>query len=95
MNRLPVVPWTLSAGMLLAPFSASAEPHPGKVLHDKANCMKCHAEKPYNPQKTTSYPKLVKAVQFCNDNLNTGYWEDEVEQIADYLNSQYYKFEKP
>jgi hypothetical protein len=56
--------------------------------------MKCHAAKPYDPNKTTSWPKLVKTVQFCNDNLNSGLFEDEVEELADYLNQEYYKYEK-
>ncbi|BBP45914.1 hypothetical protein THMIRHAS_12870 [Thiosulfatimonas sediminis] len=74
--------------------SAMAE-HPGKAFHDSANCMKCHTDKPYSPQKTPTYEKLVKAVSFCNDNLNTGMFEDEVEQLADYLNQAYYKHPKP
>ncbi|CAN8139871.1 hypothetical protein J3998_03450 [Thiomicrorhabdus sp. 6S2-11] len=68
---------------------------PGKVLHDDANCMKCHTDNPYSTKKTPTYPKLVKAVQFCNDNLNAGWFEDEVEQVADYLNQTYYKHPKP
>lgn len=74
--------------------SASAEPHPGKALHESGECMKCHTAKPYNPQKTDSYAKLVKTVQFCNDNLNAGMFEDEVEQLADYLNNTYYHHSK-
>jgi len=70
------------------------EPHPGKALHEASNCLKCHASKPYNPEKTDSFPKLVKSVQFCNDNLNTGLFEDEVEQLADYLNDTYYHHPK-
>jgi len=84
----------LIAGGLTVSFQATAEVHPGQVLHNDADCMKCHASKPYNPEKTTSWPKLVKTVQFCNDNLNAGMFEDEVEQLADYLNNTYYKFEK-
>lgn len=77
-----------------ATTSAMAE-HPGKVLHDDANCMKCHTDKPYSTQKSPTYEKLVKAVTFCNDNLNAGWFEDEVEQVADYLNQEFYKHPKP
>ena len=84
---------TLAGMALLFSQTAYAE-HPGKVLHDDANCMKCHTSKPYDPVKTDSWPKLVKTVQFCNDNLNTGMFEDEVEQLADYLNQTYYKHSK-
>lgn len=74
---------------------ASASEHPGKALHESADCMRCHATKPYNPQQTDSYPKLVKAVTFCNENLNAGMFDDEIEQLADYLNQTYYKHPKP
>ena len=86
----------LMATVAILGFSAAsfAETHPGKALHDSVNCMKCHTSKPYNPQKTDSWPKLVKTVQFCNDNLNAGLFEDEVEQLADYLNETYYHHSK-
>lgn len=88
---------TLATTGISLSFLASnslAEPHPGKALHEAANCMKCHTAQPYNPQKTNTYPKLVKAVSFCNDNLNAGMFEDEVEQLADYLNNTYYHHAK-
>lgn len=95
MNRsVNLTAVTSFSGLLFLSSAALAEPHPGKVLHEKAECMSCHTAKPYNPQKTDSYPKLVKAVQFCNDNLNAGMWEEEVEQLADYLNQEYYHFKK-
>lgn len=74
--------------------SASAEDHPGQALHESANCMKCHSAQPYNPQKTTSFPRLIKAVTFCNENLNAGMFDDEIEQLADYLNETYYHHKK-
>ncbi|MBO1925007.1 hypothetical protein [Thiomicrorhabdus sp. 6S3-12] len=83
----------LASGLFSLPVLA--EPHPGQELHDSANCMKCHASQPYDPVKTPTYEKLVKAVAFCNNNLNTGMFEDEVEQLADYLNQEYYKHPKP
>jgi len=84
-------------GLSLTAFSQvsiAEEVHPGKILHDDANCMKCHAAKPYDVKKSDSWPKLVKTVQFCNDNLNAGMFEDEVEQLADYLNNTYYHHKK-
>lgn len=72
----------------------SASEHPGKALHESSNCMQCHASKPYDPKKSDSYTKLVKTVAFCNSNLNKGLFDDEVEQLADYLNETYYKHSK-
>ncbi|WP_172959697.1 hypothetical protein [Thiomicrorhabdus aquaedulcis] len=35
---------------LLFSQASFAEPHPGEVLHKKADCMKCHAAQPYDPK---------------------------------------------
>ena len=83
-----------SIGLIGLTEKAYASEHPGKALHESANCMKCHAGKPYDPKKSDSYPKLVKAVTFCNENLNAGMFEDEVEQLPYYLNDTYYHHPK-
>jgi mono/diheme cytochrome c family protein len=70
---------------------AAGNPEAGKALHNDANCLQCHAAQPYNPKKTNTFEKLVKAVEFCNVNLNTGWFEDEVLDVAAYLNKEYYK----
>lgn len=64
----------------------------GKALHDEGNCMKCHAEKGYHPSKTTSFPKLVTQVNNCSTNFELGWFDDEVEAVAHYLNENFYKF---
>lgn len=86
---------TLLTGSIVffASTTAYAE-HPGKVLHEQAKCMGCHTAKPYDKNKTPTYAKLVSTVSFCNDNLNAGMFEDEIEQLADYLNQIYYKHPK-
>ena len=73
---------------------AYASEHPGKELHESANCMKCHAAKPYDPAKTTTYDKLVKKVASCNTNLHIGLFDDEVVEVAEYLNATYYHHPK-
>lgn len=77
-----------SAQLVLAD---QGDPIAGKQLHDEANCLRCHAEQPYNPKKTDTFEKLVNAVNFCNINLNTGWFDDEVLDVAAYLNQEYYK----
>ncbi len=79
---------------LFLSHSAFAELHPGKVLHEDNNCLKCHVDKPYNPVKTDTYPKLVKSIRSCNDNLGIGLFDDEIEELADYLNDTYYQHKK-
>lgn len=75
---------------------ANAEVHPGKVLHDEANCMKCHAKLGYNQPETKkmsieSYADLKKAVVYCDSNLNVGWFEEDIDMVVDYLNKTYYK----
>lgn len=89
----------LMTGLLLTPIMAHAEAHPGKTLHDDANCMKCHAELGYNKETLVkmspeNYADLQKAVAYCDSNLNVGWFDDEREQVVDYLNVTYYKFPK-
>jgi len=84
--------------MLFTPLSVMAEVHPGKVLHDDANCMRCHADLGYNqPELTKMAPTdikgLKKAVSFCDSNLNIGWFDDEKQDVVDYLNKTYYKFD--
>jgi len=81
-------------GFTLFSVSAMAEDMPGKELHASANCMKCHAAKPYDPAKTTTYDKLVKKVASCNTNLHIGLFDDEVVEVAEYLNATYYHHPK-
>ncbi|VAW49391.1 hypothetical protein MNBD_GAMMA04-1450 [hydrothermal vent metagenome] len=97
MKKIPFKTLSLSMAIFsqaLIPQAVMAEPHPGKVLHDDNNCMRCHAEKPYNPTKTDSFPKLIKSIRFCNDNLGIGLFDDEIEELADYLNNTYYQHSK-
>ena len=37
--------------------------------------------------------QLMAQVSYCNAELGTGYFPDEEEHIAAYLNKQYYRFE--
>ncbi|GKT12346.1 MAG: hypothetical protein ISEC1_P1324 [Thiomicrorhabdus sp.] len=94
MKKTLLTSLSLAGSILLLSQPVLAEPHPGQELHESSNCLKCHADKPYNPDKTTSFEMLVKRVQYCNDNLNTGLFEDEVEELADYLNETYYHMPK-
>ncbi|KUJ72087.1 hypothetical protein [Thiomicrospira sp. WB1] len=95
---------TLSIGLLasvslLSTQTQASSPHPGKVLHDDANCMKCHADMGYakpslKKMGVDSWPALKKAVSYCESNLNVGWFPEEQEQVADYLNQEYYHFDK-
>ena len=97
---LMLAPWgTVLAQKPPAPFAAG-DPKAGKVIVER-DCVSCHAAKfPGDPDKmysrkdhrVTTPAKLLSQVQTCNTNLAKGYFPEEEEHIAAYLNLEFYKF---
>ncbi|ABK43078.1 conserved hypothetical protein [Magnetococcus marinus MC-1] len=87
-------------GLLSGQTAAADE---GKVLHDES-CIACHASR-FNGQaeqmytraerKKNSYASLKQMVAFCNNQVGTGWFDEEVGLVTDHLNRTYYKFPKP
>jgi cytochrome c5 len=82
-----------------APFAAG-DPKAGKTIVQR-DCVSCHAAKFANdPDRMYTRPdhrvktpqKLLAQVQACNTNLGKGYFPEEEEHIAAYLNLEFYKF---
>jgi cytochrome c553 len=82
-----------------APFS-KGDAKAGKALVDR-DCVSCHAAKFANDpdrmytradHRVKTPGKLLAQVQACNTNLGKGYFPEEEEHIAAYLNLQFYKF---
>jgi cytochrome c553 len=72
----------------------------GKALVDK-DCIGCHAQRfDGNPdqmylradRRVRTPAQLLAQVQACNTNLGKGYFPEEEEHIAMYLNLEFYKF---
>jgi cytochrome c553 len=83
-----------------APF-ANGNPELGKSLNDKS-CVDCHARRfDGNPdriylrgeRKVRTPAQLLAQVSYCSAEIGAGYFPDEEEHIAAYLNKQYYRFE--
>ncbi len=82
-----------------APFRAG-ETRAGKALVDR-DCVGCHAQKfAGDPdqmyrradRRIKTPGQLLAQVQACNANLGKGYFPEEEEHIAAYLNLEFYKF---
>jgi mono/diheme cytochrome c family protein len=82
-----------------APFKPG-DAKAGKALVDK-DCVGCHAaqfggdaDRMYTraEHRVRTPGQLLAQVQACNLNLNKGYFPDEEEHIAAYLNLEFYKF---
>jgi cytochrome c5 len=82
-----------------APFASGNAPA-GKALVER-DCVSCHAAKfagdpdrmyTRADRRVTTPGKLLAQVQACNANLGKGYFPEDEENIAAYLNQQFYKF---
>ncbi len=65
----------------------------GQSLHD-ANCQKCHDSSVYSraDRKVTSLDGLRKQVKRCELSLGLTWFDEQTEDVVQYLNSSYYKF---
>lgn len=64
----------------------------GKKL--QKNCFGCHDDKIYTrPNRIIhSYPDLKNRVKFCETNNGLDWSKQEIEDVATYLNKEFYKF---
>jgi cytochrome c553 len=81
-----------------APF-AHGDAKAGKALAER-DCVACHEQK-WKPasaiytrsdRRVMSAPQLLTQVQVCNAQLGAGYFPEDEENVAAFLNETYYKF---
>jgi len=67
----------------------------GEMLHE-ANCVRCHGTEVYTREdrRVTSYERLANQVAQCDANIGLQLFEEDQEKITNYLNDNFYKFEK-
>jgi len=76
---------------------ATADEHPGKEIHDD-NCLKCHkvthdeAFYTRKDRKTKDFKRLQSMVKMFDARMGTKMFDDEMEDVWNYLNDSYYKF---
>lgn len=66
----------------------------GKTLH-QAQCTACHDSRVYTRanRRVQSIEGLIGQVNFCNRNLGNKLSREQVNDLVQYLNQTYYKFE--
>ena len=89
---------TVISLIMLSFFMATtvqAKSNNGSELHAN-NCTRCHGSELYTRQnpRVTSLPGLGKQVRFCKSNLGLSWFDDDVADVIEYLNSSYYRFKK-
>jgi hypothetical protein len=77
----------LTAGALAAEFEA------GPYLEQ--NCSRCHGTEIYTrkDRRVNSFSALQAQVAFCDANLGTKLFPEDLELLVDHLNTNYYKFD--
>jgi len=92
----------LSSLLLSSAFSVSVyanDEHSGKEIHDE-NCLNCHKvkhdDKFYTREqlRVKDLKGLGSMVRMCDANLGTSLFDEDMDEITDYLNQNYYKFPK-
>ena len=82
-----------------APFAAG-DAHAGRAIAER-DCVGCHAQRfggdadqmyRRSDRRVKTPAQLLAQVQACNVNLGKGYFPEEEEHIAAYLNLEFYKF---
>ena len=95
-KALPVL--VVSAAFSLSVQAADVQL--GEKLHQD-NCISCHVSMAggdgsglytREDRRVNSFDSLVTQVNRCNVNLGVGWFDDEVEAVAAYLNANYYQF---
>ncbi len=81
--------------MLIFSSYALADTGIGKELHDEA-CMKCHGTEVYSRKDrfVKNMAGLNKQIKRCQLSVGAQWFEEESADVADYLNSEFYNFEK-
>ena len=86
---LPILMGVLTVGPLYAADAVS-----GKSLQQK-NCMGCHDDGIYtrDGRKVTSLDGLKKQVKRCELSLGLQWFDDDVDDVIEYLNTSFYHYE--
>ncbi len=94
MTKFSTLNSLLLISACLPGFTHAADLKAGQALHD-GKCVSCHASEVYTraDHRVTSMDGLRAQVQRCDSNLELGWFEEEIENVSQYLNSKYYKFE--
>lgn len=79
--------------MVFSPLALSLDRNHGEELHME-KCTGCHGSGIYTRKNrlVTSLPKLGTQVRFCRDNLGIIWFDNEVNNVIHYLNTDFYKF---
>ncbi|MEN8147706.1 MAG: cytochrome c [Campylobacterota bacterium] len=84
----------LIAGLMVT-TSVFAGAEEGKEMFEEAKCMECHNTEDFtDSKKVHNFKEIEKRVEACRLNTGIGWFEEDVTDVAEYLNQEFYKFKK-
>ncbi len=85
--------YLLILGAACMPLPAAADVENGDDLHFE-HCTGCHDSTIYSREerKVKSLAQLGTQVRLCRENLGLTWFDDEVDDVIEYLNQTYYRF---
>ena len=77
----------------LSASSYAADIENGGELHSES-CTQCHDSAAYTREdrKVQNLVRLGTQVRFCKDNLGVAWFDDEVDDVIEFLNQKYYHY---
>lgn len=93
---------TLFTGLAFAATSQAADWQRGEKLHN-SQCVACHAARFGNNgadiytrtnRRVQSFESLQRQVNRCKNNLEITWFDEDVADVVEYLNREYYTLEK-
>jgi cytochrome c peroxidase len=75
------------------PLSVAAEQEKGSALYQQ-HCVSCHGSEIYTREdrKVNSLPGLQRQVQRCETALGLRWFDEDIGDVAAYLNESFYHF---
>jgi mono/diheme cytochrome c family protein len=79
--------------LLFAATARAADVENGNDLHF-TNCTGCHDSSVYTREnrRVGDLAQLGKQVRFCKDTIGVAWFDDEVDDVIEYLNATYYHY---
>lgn len=95
MNRLIATVTVVSVGFLGLPAVNAGDVEQGKKLYDQ-HCQGCHDTRIHTrPNRIIhTYGDLINRVKFCDAQVKAGFDDAQLKAVAEYLNTNFYKFIK-